>query len=230
LRPNVAQRWRAFYSLDLDEHGPIAEAAADFPAMQNYFLSVEQLRDGSLGDAQLTFDLTAESKEELVDEAERLFSQVRERAGLDRAVKRLLAVASVTQPPWELALHKAHQRFKNELHEEAVVFAQVACETRGTDALRSLLAATGVPEEVVLEFVRSTNLRGDHERSLLKRLTGVQLRGCDWWPEYRHHCERRNVIVHQGGVVTRAQADRSLDVAHTFCDYVGELADKGPQG
>jgi hypothetical protein len=218
-------RWRAFYSLNRDEYEPIAAAAADFPAAENSLVAMFAGPDTLLGDAQLSFDFSAsaDDKDELVAEAQRIFAQLRERAGLDPALWRLIGFAEVTRPPWEVALEKAHQASMHGQHEEVVVFAQTACETRATSALRSLLEHTGVPSNVVAKFIRSTSLRDDFSQSLLAALTDVRIQDADWWEKYERHVQRRNLVVHKGGDVPRRQADESLEVSRQFCDFIGKL-------
>ena len=181
--------------------------------------------DTLLGDAQLSFDFSAsaDDKDELVEEAQRLFDQLRERAGLEPALWRLIGFAEVTRPPWEIALEKAYRASIDGQHEEVVVFAQTACETRATSALRSLLERTGVPGNVVAKFVRSTSLRDDTSKLLLEALTDVRIQDADWWEKYERHVQRRNLVVHQGGDVPRRQADESLEVSRLFCNFIGEL-------
>ncbi len=222
-------RWRAFYSLNRDEYEPIAAAAPHFPAAKNSLVAMHSGPDTLLGDAQLSFDFSAsaDDKEELVAEAQRIFDQLRERAGLDQAVGRLLGFAEVTRPRWEVALERAYDASIRGQQEEAVVFAQTACETRVTSALRSLLERTGVPADVVQKFVRSTPLTDDNSKSLLEALTGVRVQDEDWWEKYKRHVQRRNLVVHAGGDVPRRLADESLEVSRQFCDFIGELEERG---
>lgn len=107
----MAKRWRAFYSLDRDERDPISDAAAALTVAANTLvINTEALADG-LDEAQVSFVIAAEDEPgELVKEAEMVFGQLREHAGLDPVGGRLLAFIAVRESAWERALQKASGR------------------------------------------------------------------------------------------------------------------------
>jgi hypothetical protein len=217
-------KWRASYTVKADEYARIV-ALGDLRPADNYLITGRLEPDDTPGDGELAFDLSVDDQDELVVEGQKIFDRIRWRAGLDAAPFRLIGFVEVDRPPWEVALEKALKRLGDGYHEEAVVFAQVACETRATDGLNSLLQRAGIPGKLP----SATELRDEPSRFLLTALAGSRIEDEDWWAKYNRHVKRRNLVIHEGADVPRAQAEESLDVARQFRDYIDQLVPESPE-
>jgi hypothetical protein len=185
--------------------------------------------DQDEGVPRLSFSVTAKNEEGAIAEGGNRLGQLLFRAGLDPALGKLMASGVLYEKPWWLASQRAHRAYQAGRHEEMVIFAAVAAETRVTEALRSLLIRRGVPPEVAAAFIKATMPPEHRRQQLFRELTGQSLLDDDWRKEYDRHLERRNLVVHDGGSVTEEQAIRSIEVTEKLRQRVDSIMDESSQ-
>jgi len=127
--------------------------------------------------------------------------------------------------PHARLLEESRRLIESDRTDLAVVRAQTACEMFAREALVELTEDLREPDERLRNlFPNGYALVDRRSRALLQLLTGSSIHTQDWWPTYRAHVQRRNDVIHEGLLVSKAEADQSLGVARQFIGYLEWLA------
>ncbi|HEU4658480.1 MAG TPA: hypothetical protein VFR97_13185 [Capillimicrobium sp.] len=112
-----------------------------------------------------------------------------------------------------------------------MVLAQAASELRARDAIEGALRIAMHREgdngyrrwaEVIARQCRPS-LRDKRTQENLEVITRRSPVAEPWWPKYSAHVHRRNGIVHDGLVVTKAQATASSEAVDACMDWLRRL-------
>src|SRR4051794_1308724 len=128
----MADLWRAWFTMrGPEESDPLSRAALSRRVpVENYAITPQLQQDGSEMDAEASFDLTASNETEARLVADDVYGKWRMGAGLDPGFGELIAIGLSEWARWDRFLSKAHLSTGQGRYEEAVVFAQIACEVR----------------------------------------------------------------------------------------------------
>jgi len=129
---------------------------------------------------------------------------------------------------YERLLRVALQRQEEGYREEAVIFAQTACELRVEAALSELLhrRVGGELGQAVEGLAAGFSLRHSSTQRLWTALTGDKITQTgDTWRLYDQHVKRRHHVVHQGLQVDDEQAQASVEAASAFMRHIGGVVE-----
>ena len=107
----------------------------------------------------------------------------------------------------------------------AVVVAHMACEIGAERALSRAYEAkdTGLLGESAEEMLPCYNLANDRVRSLYNAVTGNEIQQQSFWPAFMESATRRNQAVHEGIVLTKAEAEASFKAASDLVAFLKEM-------
>ncbi len=122
----------------------------------------------------------------------------------------------------ETLLTKAHELIATGDFSIAVVVAHMACEISAERAISHAFAAKGIGyiEESVLALFSGYNLANDRIRDLYNAVTGNQIQNQPFWGPFTASAKRRNNAVHKGKIITKGDAEASLQAASDFVAYL----------
>jgi hypothetical protein len=104
----------------------------------------------------------------------------------------------------------------------AVVVAHIACEISTERALSQAFAAKGIEylEEPVEELLSGYNLANDRVRNIFNALKGDEIQKQSFWQAFKQSATLRNNVIHQGKIVTKAEAEASVKAASELVTYL----------
>ena len=131
------------------------------------------------------------------------------------------AATRVTAYP-EALLAIARGLIADEEFSVAVVVAHMACEISVERALSRAFAAkdTGFLGESAAELLPCYDLANDRVRSLYNAVTRKEVQEQSFWPAFRDSATRRNQAVHEGRILTKAEAEASLKAASDLVAFL----------
>jgi hypothetical protein len=206
-------------------------------------------QEPSDGTAMVVFNVVADDPDSAWHEAELIYEQLRELAGLANApslggsVTRLQDAPpdaiqkpyashappqASTPQPHERVITRAVALLDQGEYEHATIAAQTACEVAIGDAMRRLIARDLPALQKALEgFIhRQCSLSQPRMADLWQALTGEDMRQApgNLWNRFDTHRKRRNAIVHEGRAAAREEAEHDVQAAREVCDYVTRLS------
>ena len=130
------------------------------------------------------------------------------------------ATRVITYPEALLAI--ARGLIADEEFNVAVVVAHMACEISVERALLRAYEAkdTRFLAESAEEMLPCYNLAIDRVRSLYNAVTGNEIQQQPFWPAFRESATRRNQAVHEGKILTKAEAEASLKAASDLVAFL----------
>jgi hypothetical protein len=104
----------------------------------------------------------------------------------------------------------------------AVVVAHMACEISAERALSRAFAAKGIGylEEAIEDFLPAYNLANKRLRNLYNAVTGDEIQKQSFWPAFTESATLRNKAVHEGKIVTKAEAEASFKATSDLVAYL----------
>lgn len=190
---------------------------------------------GDLGGAPVAAKVQIEVEAPTVasagDEAQRVYADLRSRAGLPAAQKGLPAMINPLNPL--VTFNMAQTRFfvqAERMYDEGhydftVVAAQTACELLVEGAIQFAVSrhATERLAQVIPDLLTSYTMLDQRGPKVWEAVTGRSIREPKAvWDGYRTHVERRNALIHKGARVTRDEAAESLSATRDFAWQVVE--------
>jgi|HubBroStandDraft_4_1064222.scaffolds.fasta_scaffold02598_4 hypothetical protein len=123
-------------------------------------------------------------------------------------------------------------RTEGEYHQMAVVFAHAACELHTEWAINQLLAAR--PDKTLAALVLPAerdvmSLETPRIRRVYSALTGDNPTESDWWQEWLESRQDRHDVAHRGAQMTRAKADKAIDLADRYIKHVTGKVEAAPR-
>jgi hypothetical protein len=224
-----AETWRVYFNLGDRPPDNLTDAALDIGvAPENFAVITELLPDGQDGEATLGLVIYGEDEAAALSSAMTIYRAIMAKTGLSVDPEQDLEAFGPSElgvNDWDLLRSRAEVAFAQDRYDEAVVWAQTACEILATATLRYLLARE-VPRRVLDVLVpRSVSFRDDTSRTLFNEAAGVEIQREGWWSAYRAHLRLRHAVVHDGISVTREAAEASLGVTRLFMDHVDGASD-----
>ena len=106
----------------------------------------------------------------------------------------------------------------------AVVVAHMACEISAERALSRAYEAkdTGFLGESATMMLPSYNLANDRVRNLYNAVTRKEIQQQSFWPAFMESASRRNQAVHEGRIMTKAEAEASYKAASDLVAFLKE--------
>jgi hypothetical protein len=135
----------------------------------------------------------------------------------------LVASLSLTVTPYsETLLAKSQDLIAKGEFSIAVVVAHMACEISAERAISRAFVDKGIEdlEESVLAFLSGYNLATERIRNLYNAMTGKEIQKQAFWQAFKESATRRNIAVHKGGTVTKAEAEDSYKAASDLVAYL----------
>ncbi len=107
----------------------------------------------------------------------------------------------------------------------AVVVAHLACEISAEHALSRAFEAkdTGFLGESTEDLLPCYNLANDRVRNLYNSVTGNEIQQQSFWPAFMESATRRNQAVHEGRILTKAEAEASYRAASDLVAFLKEV-------
>lgn len=145
--------------------------------------------------------------------------------------------ATATVTPFYERLYQAAQRQLSDAQQDefsfagAVIIAGTAAETAVSVAITSIIEdkELGAVAQAANDSIRSYNLQDPKDRAIWKAITGDTIGRQSFWPRYRTHVKRRNLVVHTGRIdrkpVDRADAEDSIAVVRALLDHITKVLD-----
>lgn len=217
--------WRAYFSVEPGEGAALQEAASTMLPVEDFMLMTELLGGADDHDAEFAFTVAGNDEAGGEEEARRMMYRVRRQALLDpnESTLRVLVPAGLRRDQRPLA--KAETLLELGRYEEAVVFAQVACETRASAVIRDLLASVA-PAWLVTEAAgRATNLTDSRSQRIFHQVTGRKVQEEPWWPDYREHVQRRHRVIHDAAAVNGEDGRASVQVSFRLITFLDAALD-----
>jgi hypothetical protein len=105
----------------------------------------------------------------------------------------------------------------------AVVVAHMACEIAVERKLAEAFAKRQASylQKPVYSLLNGFNLGYEKLRKLYTALTDDQVQSQPFWQEFMESVTRRNDIIHDGKVITKAEAERSLTATDDLLKHLG---------
>lgn len=134
------------------------------------------------------------------------------------------AVPAVTSYP-RVLLNIAQSLIDQGLFNIAIVTSHLACEVAAERAFDAAYAAKGlgVLGEAVDELMNGHNLGNERNRKLYDALTGTELKKEPFWPRFKSASEKRNAIIHKGGLANRQEAKDALQAATDLIAHLNQM-------
>jgi hypothetical protein len=116
----------------------------------------------------------------------------------------------VTYP--ETLLGTARHLFDEGQYSIAVVVAHMACEIATERSMGEAFRARHISdlEEPIEELLNGYNLATERIRNLYVTMTEDAIHEQSFWPAFKQSARRRNRIMHAGAIVSKSEADKSL--------------------
>jgi hypothetical protein len=106
----------------------------------------------------------------------------------------------------------------------AVIVAHMACEIAVERSLSESFSRKGIQylEEPACDLLNGYNLANDRIRKLYSALTGDEIQTQPFWGRFKESATRRNLIIHQGVIVGKAEAEESFKAATDLVANLGK--------
>ena len=104
----------------------------------------------------------------------------------------------------------------------AAIVCHMACEIATERTLSASFAKKGIEylQESVLKLFSGYSLSNERLRRFYTALTGDEIQKQPFWREFDKLATRRNDILHRGKIIGKDDANKSLEVAHTFVAHL----------
>lgn len=221
-------RWWVTFEAAPSDQAPLQDAST--MAARGSVITTEA--EGQTESVAVMFEIEKDSSEEALNDARILYRMVRTAAGLDSDPTPKVSLFEADHPRDEQAFHqdwylRARDHLSAGRADEAVLFAQIACETLIRGVFPHLVgrAVPNSMRQAVIDSMRNWNLSQPRSRKLWDAVAQDQIGNASWWSRYNDHLERRNGLVHNGFYVTTTEAEQSLAAVDAFLGHIaGALA------
>lgn len=211
--PRDPGEWTVHLALDEEEVSQVEAAAPEVLPAEKASIHFEyDDADQVVGEPVLALQIYEESAEGARREAERLYRQIRDEAGLPVKAARILGHLSAFWRDASLDLSKEASALPRQgRYSLAVVRIQTVAELAVIATLTGLIRDKRPGEDPDSPIRRPAPLTDRESRRLLEELTGQRITEESWWSDYRLHVKRRNGIVHAGLVVSLEESFASRE-------------------
>lgn len=134
------------------------------------------------------------------------------------------AIPAVTTYP-RVLLNIVQSLIDQGLFNIAIVTSHMACEVAAERAFDAAYAAKGLGAlgEAVDELMNGHNLGNERNRKLYDALTGTELKKEPFWPRFKSASEKRNAIIHKGGLANKQEAENALQAATGLITHLNQM-------
>jgi len=107
----------------------------------------------------------------------------------------------------------------------AIITSHMACEVAAERAFDAAYAAKKLEllGEAVDSLMNGHNLGNDKHRRLWNALTGTELEKEPFWSRFKSASEKRNSIVHRGGLANKGDAEAALQAATDLITHLKQI-------
>lgn len=105
----------------------------------------------------------------------------------------------------------------------SVVVSHMACEVAAERTISEGFRVKGIEflGESVLAYLNGYNLASERNRRLYSALTGDEIQQSPFWASFKASAARRNEVMHKSRIVTRVEAEESLEAAKALVAHLG---------